>query len=102
MQKTPHGAGLQQLPFVLSQLEVGVLAEKVGFEPTVPCGTPDFESGTFGHSATSPVSKKAIVAAALVVWPALHTSKHATSPGKPRLFCVCYRLQGLANLAEVH
>ena len=22
-----------------------VLAEKVGFEPTVPCGTPDFECG---------------------------------------------------------
>ena len=31
------------------------LAERVGFEPTVPCGTPDFESGTFDHSATSPV-----------------------------------------------
>ena len=30
------------------------MAERVGFEPTVPCGTPDFESGTFGHSATSP------------------------------------------------
>ena len=30
------------------------LAEREGFEPTVPCGTPDFESGTFGHSATSP------------------------------------------------
>ncbi len=26
----------------------------MGFEPTVPCGTPDFESGTFGHSATLP------------------------------------------------
>ncbi len=32
------------------------LEEKVGFEPTVPFGTPDFESGTFGHSATSPNS----------------------------------------------
>ena len=31
-----------------------MLAERVGFEPTVPCGTPDFESGTFDHSATSP------------------------------------------------
>jgi hypothetical protein len=31
------------------------LAERVGFEPTVPCGTPDFESGTFDHSATSPI-----------------------------------------------
>ena len=34
-------------------LEVG-MAERVGFEPTVPCGTPDFESGTIGHSVTSP------------------------------------------------
>ena len=25
-----------------------------GFEPPVPFGTPDFESGTFDHSATSP------------------------------------------------
>ena len=32
----------------------GKLEEEVGFEPTVPCGTPDFESGTFGHSATLP------------------------------------------------
>src|SRR5512139_1080311 len=30
------------------------MAERVGFEPTVPCSTPDFESGTFDHSATSP------------------------------------------------
>lgn len=34
---------------------IGLMAERVGFEPTVPCGTPDFESGTFGHSATSPI-----------------------------------------------
>ena len=31
-----------------------LLEEEVGFEPTVPYGTPDFESGTFGHSATLP------------------------------------------------
>ena len=30
------------------------MAERAGFEPAVPCGTPDFESGTFDHSATSP------------------------------------------------
>ena len=31
------------------------LAERVGFEPTVRYNrTPDFESGTFGHSVTSP------------------------------------------------
>jgi hypothetical protein len=32
------------------------LEEKEGFEPSVPCDTPDFESGTFDHSATSPDS----------------------------------------------
>ena len=32
-----------------------ILAERVGFEPTVRGNrTPDFESGTFDHSATSP------------------------------------------------
>jgi hypothetical protein len=30
------------------------MAEREGFEPPVPCGTPDFESGAFDHSATSP------------------------------------------------
>ena len=30
------------------------MAERAGFEPAVPYGTPDFESGTFDHSATSP------------------------------------------------
>ena len=30
------------------------MAERVGFEPTVPCGTLDFESSTFDHSDTSP------------------------------------------------
>ena len=32
-----------------------IMAERVGFEPTVPCSTPDFESGTIDHSATSPL-----------------------------------------------
>ena len=30
------------------------LAERIGFEPTVGCPTPDFESGAIDHSATSP------------------------------------------------
>ena len=34
----------------------GNLEEREGFEPSEPCGSPDFESGTFDHSATSPVS----------------------------------------------
>ncbi len=34
-----------------------LLAERVGFEPTVPCGTLDFESSTIGHSDTSPLGQ---------------------------------------------
>ena len=34
---------------------IGILAERVGFEPTVRYNrTPDFESGAFDHSATFP------------------------------------------------
>ena len=29
-------------------------AEREGFEPPVPCGTPVFKTGAFDHSATSP------------------------------------------------
>jgi hypothetical protein len=33
----------------------GHLAEREGFEPSIPeTGMPDFESGAFDHSATSP------------------------------------------------
>gem|GEM_PF-5348840 len=37
-----------------SRLDSLVLAEREGFEPSVRCRTPDFESGTLDHSATSP------------------------------------------------
>jgi hypothetical protein len=30
------------------------LAERVGFEPTVPCGTTVFETAPIDHSGTSP------------------------------------------------
>ena len=44
-----------------------LLAERVGFEPTVRFHrTPDFESGTFDHSATSP-RKPAMLADSKVV-----------------------------------
>ena len=33
---------------------VTYLAERQGFEPWVPCGTPLFESGQFNHSCISP------------------------------------------------
>ena len=42
----------------LKQLEIFpsiIMAERVGFEPTVPLGTIDFESITFDHSDTSPL-----------------------------------------------
>ena len=32
----------------------GLMAERVGFEPTVGCPTPVFKTGAFDHSATSP------------------------------------------------
>ena len=34
----------------------GQLAERVGFEPTVPCDTHEFQSCTIGLSVTSPIS----------------------------------------------
>ncbi len=38
------------------------MAERVGFEPTVRgYRTPDFESGSFDHSDTSPVGRGEIV-----------------------------------------
>ncbi|CAD0230010.1 hypothetical protein PL10110_480024 [Planktothrix agardhii] len=32
------------------------ITERGGFEPPEPCGSPDFKSGAFDHSATSPVA----------------------------------------------
>jgi hypothetical protein len=34
------------------------MAERVGFEPTVPFDTPHFECGAIDHSATSPVAER--------------------------------------------
>jgi hypothetical protein len=39
----------------VTQLVVG-LAEREGFEPSVRCRTHDFQSCTFGHSVTAPIS----------------------------------------------
>ena len=33
-----------------------IMAEEVGFEPTVPCGTTVFKTAAFDHSATPPTS----------------------------------------------
>jgi hypothetical protein len=57
---------MTDLPRQLANLRSGLLsqrrklAERVGFEPTVPCGTPDFESGTIDHSVTSPEGRAEI------------------------------------------
>ena len=40
------------------------MEEREGFEPSVRFRTPDFESGTFDHSATSPVSVEPSILAA--------------------------------------
>ena len=62
-QKSPGTSGaLSRGKSGLMWLRLDVpLAERVGFEPTAPCGTPDFESGTIDHSATSPESGLAAV-----------------------------------------
>lgn len=39
-------------------MNLGLLEERVGFEPTVPCGTTVFKTAAFDHSATSPQVKE--------------------------------------------
>ena len=34
-----------------------LMAEEVGFEPTVPCGTTVFKTAAFNHSATPPLKR---------------------------------------------
>ncbi len=68
----------------------------MGFEPTVPCGTPDFESGTFGHSATSPVSERDCSSGLMCTY-SLTREFYATvsvSGGQP--------LQGVADILGTH
>lgn len=40
----PHAAKAKENPLETLNFQ-GILAEAVGFEPTSPCGLPDFESG---------------------------------------------------------
>ncbi len=40
--------------FGLSEKVWGILAERVGFEPTVAFATPAFQASLIGHSSTSP------------------------------------------------
>ncbi len=41
-------------PNALRHAQLTAMAEEVGFEPTVPCGTPVFKTGAFDRSATPP------------------------------------------------
>ena len=36
------------------RIKPSMMAEEVGFEPTVPCGTTVFKTAAFDHSATPP------------------------------------------------
>ena len=38
----------------VNQRLTGLSAEREGFEPPVPCGTPVFKTGVFDHSTISP------------------------------------------------
>ena len=44
-------------------------AERVGFEPTMHCCTPLFESGTISHSVTSPNGRKYTIGRIAIVRP---------------------------------
>ena len=44
------------------------MAEEVGFEPTVPCGTSHFKCGALDHSATLPYFGCAAVESHYVLW----------------------------------
>ena len=54
----------------------GWVAERVGFEPTIPCEIPLFESGAFNHSATSPGRRHRMP----------HTQRPGTGPGSA--YCI--------------
>ena len=68
-QSTPANLHEQKSPglrgcrfFVLQRtLTNQSVEEREGFEPSEPCGSPDFESGTFDHSATSPDHRRSWV-----------------------------------------
>ena len=54
----------------LTSQGLSILAERVGFEPTVRgYRTPDFESGTFDHSATSPWLGSVTAVALVLLFP---------------------------------
>ena len=55
--------GLRPTHGLMRRPKVFDLAEREGFEPSVGgCPTPDFESGTFDHSATSPLEESIVTA----------------------------------------
>ncbi len=64
------GSGAQQKTLNrrkrFSVLKFRLKAEREGFEPSVPCGTPVFKTGAFGHSATSPEARNSCKAWASV------------------------------------
>ena len=53
-ERWPKQVNPKQMAQPFSAKPLFYLAEGVGFEPTVPCGTTDFESVTFDLSDTPP------------------------------------------------
>ena len=57
--KSPATSAVGQSPPSLTRMLFGFCGEeRVGVEPTLPFGKPDFESGAFGHSAISPIGRQ--------------------------------------------
>ena len=51
-----RSSGNKKRPRSMSGGRIYAMAEEVGFEPTVPCGTTVFKTAAFNHSAIPPGS----------------------------------------------
>ena len=84
-QKTPYGN-------VLCATTNGrwdwIMAEKVGFEPTIRCRIPDFESGAFDHSANSPRQSNYTVATAPLPKALVDVFVRVLDPARMRMLMV--------------
>src|SRR5258706_858985 len=58
------------------------LAERVGFEPTLRCRKPDFESGAIDHSATSPAMIEPAIIAVLTLDSGIAIMSGSTNQGE--------------------
>jgi hypothetical protein len=66
-----------------------LLAEREGFEPSVPFDTPVFKTGALNHYATSPIGLKSISTSALYHFPKNNKNGHIS---RIRPFFVLFRV----------